>query len=196
MSRAPLLGKSESGATQRREDDCLPAAVATVLSVPLDLLPDVDHDSTDWIGDYNRALRAGGWPFTLVTASPDPVLDGRWIAVVPSLTQPAPTKHAVVMDGHRLLWDVGRKAKYQTVEPEQVKCAIYVVATGSIVGVERRMTLEHGVDAGADDLANRDLAPERVALREDFGHDAEPIVGTAVEPNGDRAADPVGGGDD
>lgn len=122
--------ESRHGETQRHDADCLPAAVASVLSVPVSLLPEVDHDSTDWIGDYNRSLRDGGWPFCLITSTADPVLPGRWIAVVPSLTQPAPTKHAVVMYERDLHWDPGAKAKYERIGPEQIKCAIYVVATG------------------------------------------------------------------
>lgn len=128
--------------TQSSDNDCLRAAVASVLSVPTDLLPDVDHQSGDWIGDYNQALCDGGWPFALITSSPEPYLPGRWIAVVPSLTQPAPIKHAVVMQGERLLWDVGRRAKYQSVEREQITCAIYVVATGPGWGPGRDPTWE------------------------------------------------------
>jgi hypothetical protein len=115
--------------TQRAEDDCVRAAVASLLGIAYELLPDVDHDSQDWIGDFNKALREGGWPFALITSSAQPVLPGRWIAVVPSLTKPN-TWHAVVMDGPHLLWDVGSKAKYQSVAVNQAKCAIYVVATG------------------------------------------------------------------
>lgn len=125
------VSRSETSAEMQRHDaDCLPAAVAGVLDVPLNLLPEVDHDSTDWIGDYNARLRDGGFPFQLITAPVLPVLDGRWIAVVPSLMQPAPVKHAVVMNGHRLHHDPGRTAKYTVIEPGIAKCAIYVVATG------------------------------------------------------------------
>jgi hypothetical protein len=131
-----------NGQTQRHDADCLPAAVATVLDLPVELLPEVDHDATDWIGDYNDALARARCPFALITSNPEPFLPGRWIAVVPSLTQPPPIKHAVVMQGSRLLWDVGRKAKYQTIERGQIKCAIYVVATGPGWGPGRNFAWE------------------------------------------------------
>jgi hypothetical protein len=155
--------ESEHGETQRHDADCLPAAVATVLSVPLNLLPEVDHDSQDWIGDYNRALSDGGWPFALITASPVPVLDGWWIAVVPSLTQPAPTKHAVVMKGRSLFWDVGRKAKYERVEPEQIKCAIYVVVVGPLREIGLRAAIRSALfdsrDVGRGHRPTRNYTP-------------------------------------
>ena len=62
-----------------------------------------------------------------------------------------------------------------------------------VVGVQRGVLREHGVDPGAHYLTDRDLAAERVLLAEDLGDGAKPIVGTAVEAHGDGAADAVRG---
>lgn len=126
-----LHGQSEHGPTQRHDADCLPAAVAGLLGVPLELVPEVDHEADDWLTCFNLALSDAGWPFVLLTDRPWRLHWGRWIAVVPSLSQPE-LWHAVVMDGSRLLHDPGRPEKgvYTSVSDHQIKCAIYVVATG------------------------------------------------------------------
>lgn len=146
VSVSGQVGTDESGRleflpNQATPDGCVSAALAGVLGVPPSLLPEVNHDADDWLGEYNRRLAEGGWPFMLMTANPGIVsshaaIDGvtqhnypRWIGVVPRLSG-KPGHHAVVMAGDKLLHDPSDTAKYQRIEMAQIKCAILVVVTG------------------------------------------------------------------
>lgn len=132
-----------STVTQRNDGDCLRAALATLLDLPYELLPDVDHDADDWVTAYNAALADQGWPFGLLTVPRSEVMGvlpdgGRWIASVPSLTQQA--RHAVVMEGRTLYWDPGRIATYKRIDPQHVKYGVMVLVTRGGFGPHRDPT--------------------------------------------------------
>jgi len=91
--------------------DCFRACMATVLQLPIDVLPN-DH-SPAWHGIWAAFL--GQFGLDLVYGGPKGAIwmGGFWIASVKSLNY-KDTTHAIVMDGIKVFHDPSTKKRYKT----------------------------------------------------------------------------------
>lgn len=91
--------------------DCFPACMATVLQLPLEVLPN-DH-SPAWHNIWAAFLSQFG--LDLIYGSPKDAIwvGGFWIATVKSINYKE-TSHAIVMDGIKVFHDPSTKKRYRT----------------------------------------------------------------------------------
>lgn len=118
MRAGPATGTYElrdgsTGWAMRRTDDCLAAALATLLQIPLTSVPDAHLDKRLAAGEsvekvdktaWNQVLTwLAGRGLKLVRHSRQPTHLARWLGVV---EHPDPFKaHTLVMEGSRILFD-------------------------------------------------------------------------------------------
>lgn len=95
--------------TQTRPDNCMAAALASLLELPLDQVPQPDPEGPSFYfwSTFNRWLRSRGFYLHTLINSDDFPRDDLWIAGVPSLSKRG-EGHVVVMEGDRLRWDPAR----------------------------------------------------------------------------------------
>ena len=114
MHGTSRLAGGDVGYIQRRADDCLRAAVATTLQVPIERVPDPRIDARLRAGKDAEDVRVSvvrmfeAWTARRglrIVASREPGhFERRWIGIV--LCEPPFTNHCLVMDGEELVFDV------------------------------------------------------------------------------------------
>lgn len=99
--------------------DCLPAAIASLLEVPIEAVPIPHSDEVHWWDVTQAAVEAHGYNLVIADAECWPW--GYWLAAIPSLnlTRLDGTResHIVVMRGHELVHDPALGHRYKQGTP-------------------------------------------------------------------------------
>ena len=86
-------------------DDCLAAAIATVLGLTLDDLPAIPVDAEGRWERWRSWLNRRGWDAIIVDAPPLPGWGPRGVWIAAHATDDPEVLHAVVWDGDEQVWD-------------------------------------------------------------------------------------------
>lgn len=87
--------------------DCMPACIASVLEVPIELVGNDHHAAPHWFAAITETCRELGFEFVSINPSYPPP-QCLWLAGVPSLNlKPASLGHCIVALGDRIIWDPG-----------------------------------------------------------------------------------------
>jgi hypothetical protein len=91
--------------------DCFAACMASLLELPIEVVPN-DHSPMywsvwrTWLSQFGLEMRYSSAKGPIWASHP-------WIASVKSLNYPAGTTHAILMDGHWVLFDPSTKKRYR-----------------------------------------------------------------------------------
>lgn len=109
------LHDGTAGYFQRRSDDCLQAAIASLLQVPPYLVPDLQIDQQRMAGKEPEQINAAVWQkmgpwieknaVTIMLHTVVPTSERRWIGVVKG-AMGSTTDHCLLMSGRDCLFDV------------------------------------------------------------------------------------------
>ena len=90
--------------------DCFPACVASLLELPIEVVPNIHSDS--WFSIIKTFLDEFGLDMTFHNSSGPIWADSPWIASVKSKNYPDGT-HTIIMQGSEVLFDPSTKSVYR-----------------------------------------------------------------------------------